>query len=132
LNQANNLIDANMDQEADECLEHFTSDTAEMWVIDDLDCAITEDEIISAIQHMNNGKASGPDGIALELYKLSQICVPCLYVLYNHILQTGVYPEKVFECTPIHTYIHTIWSPIHTHLDNIIQITTEVSLHYML
>jgi hypothetical protein len=104
LAQANNPVDADMEQAVDECLENFNSGADELCEIEDLDGPITEEEIVTAMQHMKNGKASGPDGIALEMLKFSHVFVPCLVVLYNHILQTGVYPKKWCEgiICPIH------------------------------
>ena len=63
-------------------------------VFDELDVAITSDEILSAIKCLNLNKANGVDGILNEyLIHCKDVLMPCLVTLFNNIFQSGLYPE---------------------------------------
>ena len=56
---------------------------------------ITEREVKEALKCLRNGKATGLDGVPAEFYKLSgDFLVPYLLILFNNILDTGVFPDS--------------------------------------
>jgi hypothetical protein len=58
-----------------------------------LDYKITSKEIVDAIHHLKNGKASGLDGIPSEMLKAGcTILTPLLQKLFNCIFSNSVYP----------------------------------------
>ncbi|KAK6191078.1 hypothetical protein SNE40_002826 [Patella caerulea] len=62
---------------------------------DILDAPISEHEIVSVINDLNNNKAPGPDGIVCEMYKHSVgIIIPYILSIFNLILLTGYYPKE--------------------------------------
>ena len=66
---------------------------------------ISADEIRKIIESMISGKAAGNDGINVEMLKTSKaIIVPYLELLFNRILDTGVYPQGWSEAIlcPLH------------------------------
>ena len=73
--------------------------------IDALDADITEDEVVAAIKNLKDKKAAGPDGIIPEIFKhSSQVIVPFLVDLFNHIFSTGQFPQAWTEAMihPLH------------------------------
>ena len=72
---------------------------------DTLDADITPTEVAAAIRHLKNNKAAGPDGLIPEIFKhSSDVVIPYLVKLFNHIFSTGHYPESWSEAViqPIH------------------------------
>ena len=60
-----------------------------------LNTKITQNEILSAIRKLNNGKAPGPDRILIEYIKTtSQLLLPLYEMFFNCILDTGHFPEQ--------------------------------------
>lgn len=60
----------------------------------DLDKPITQEEIRLAMGNLKCNKAAGPDLVIAEMLKHSlDILVPCLVLLFNKILDTGIYPH---------------------------------------
>ena len=60
-----------------------------------LDYTITKDEIIKCIRSLKNGKSCGLDSIANEMLKTGEsILLPCIYKIFNAILQLGIYPTE--------------------------------------
>ncbi|KAI5634224.1 hypothetical protein NE865_13094 [Phthorimaea operculella] len=56
---------------------------------------ITEHEVHCALKKMKYSKSPGHDGISTETLKIGEpILLPHLSVLFNTILQTGMFPEK--------------------------------------
>ena len=54
---------------------------------------------------MNHGKAAGNDGIVGEMLKISKyVLIPHLFILFNNILESGIYPNGWCE---------TILCPLH-------------------
>ncbi|XP_077862562.1 uncharacterized protein LOC144344539, partial [Saccoglossus kowalevskii] len=71
----------------------------------ELNKPITLQEIIHATRKLKNNKATGPDGIPGELLKYSnKIVKQALQQMYNHILETGIYPQSwnTNVITPVH------------------------------
>ena len=61
---------------------------------DILNSKITEDEIISAIRGLKNGKAPGYDDVLNEYIKSTfHLLMPLYVLLFNKILDTGIIPE---------------------------------------
>lgn len=59
-----------------------------------LNDAITNDDILKAIESMSSGKAAGCDFILVEMLKASaHIVIPYLNILFNKVLDTGVFPD---------------------------------------
>ena len=60
-----------------------------------LDYKITSKEIVDAIHHLKNGKASGLDGIPSEMLKAGcTILTPLLQKLFNFIFSNSLYPVQ--------------------------------------
>jgi len=56
---------------------------------------ITQDEILSVVNKLRNGKSPGPDGIMYEMYTNSiDILIEPICKLLNLILTSGIYPDK--------------------------------------
>ena len=71
-------------------------------ILDDL---FTLEEIMSCIDAMPNGKAPGPDGIAIELFKCDvSFFAPLLLELYNTKVKSGDYPTAWCDAIicPVH------------------------------
>ena len=69
------------------------TDEADPPSVDVLDSAITEEEIMRAVEHLKTSKAPGTDGILAEMIKTSlpQI-LPFSVALFNRNFDTGEYP----------------------------------------
>ena len=66
--------------------------------IDDLDKAISKEEILLAIRKLKNGKAAGPDGLIGEFFKFaSSEIIDYLYELFNKLFDNGFYPREWSE-----------------------------------
>ena len=60
-----------------------------------LDADITAEEIKTAIRHLKNGKAAGPDGIIGEILKAAEdSLVPFLVKYFNNLLKEGSFPVE--------------------------------------
>ena len=56
---------------------------------------ITHEEIDEAILSMHNRKSPAPDGLMVELFKnSSEIITPKLYILFNDIMNSGIFPAE--------------------------------------
>ena len=61
---------------------------------EELNRKITSEEIINAISALPKGKAPGADGIIIEMLKhTTQFITPILLILFNKILESGVFPD---------------------------------------
>ena len=61
---------------------------------DQLNSDITAEEMMKAVKHLKNKKASGLDCISNEMIKASSSVLPNLYVdIFNTILRSGVFPS---------------------------------------
>jgi hypothetical protein len=61
---------------------------------DQLNSDITAEEMMKAVKHLKNKKASGLDCISIEMIKASSSILPNLYVdIVNTILRSGVFPS---------------------------------------
>jgi hypothetical protein len=59
-----------------------------------LNSDITAEEMMKAVKHLKNKKASGLDCISNEMIKASSSVLPNLYVdIFNTILRSGVFPS---------------------------------------
>lgn len=66
---------------------------------------ITNEEILKCIQSLKIGKAAGEDGITAEMMRVSQdLVISHLKLLFNRILNTGVYPAQWSQAVlcPLH------------------------------
>ncbi len=64
----------------------------------DLDKEFTLDEILKAIKSFPNGKASGPAGFCIELYKAcADIIAPLLLRMINHSIENKQLPRSLHE-----------------------------------
>ena len=73
--------------------------------VDFLNDEICRIEIFKAIDFLINGKAAGNDGIVGEMLKISKyVLIPHLFILFNNILETGIYPNGWCEAIlcPLH------------------------------
>ena len=73
--------------------------------IQELNNAISSEEILKCIKDMSNGKAAGIDGVVVEMLKSSNhIVVPFLKHLYNTVLSSGNFPKQWCQAVlvPIH------------------------------
>ena len=62
----------------------------------ELDCGITNDEIIGSLQLLKNARAPGIDGTCIEMFKATiDTAIPFLNTLFNRILQTGQFGTSV-------------------------------------
>lgn len=62
-------------------------------VINTLDSPLTQQELLLAIQKMQNNKAPGPDGFPVEFFKaFHKHLVPLLYSVYTESLSSGSLP----------------------------------------
>jgi hypothetical protein len=101
-NNSSDVIDHSTSQGTDETdvmNSMFNLDTVS------LDKAISEDEVMQAIQHLKNGKACGIDGISGEFFKYSSPdIVIFLTNLFNNIFDTGEFPSSWSEAIihPVH------------------------------
>ena len=63
-------------------------------VFEELDCEITEDEILKAISNLKSNKSCSEDGIINEIFiKGKTILLPCLHKLFNSLFISGYFPE---------------------------------------
>ena len=73
--------------------------------VPELDDPICYEEVLHAIAHLKSNRAPGTDGIPAEAYKkLSGNFISILTNLFNHILNTGHYPQQWSTgiLTPVH------------------------------
>ena len=61
-------------------------------------------EILQGLQHMNNGKARGPDDIPVLVYKVSNVCKTTLIELLQKVWDTEVVPVKFAQATFVMLY----------------------------
>ena len=62
--------------------------------VDFLNDEISRIEIFKAIYSLIFGKAAGNDGIVGEMLKISKyVLIPHLFILFNNILESGIYPN---------------------------------------
>src|SRR4029434_8610142 len=61
-------------------LDQLSIPTLEERVKEELDSPITKEELFEALSHMNGGKASGPSGLPIDIYKcFKEMLVPPLF-----------------------------------------------------
>ena len=61
----------------------------------ELNCVISDEEIYKCLSDMKSSKSPGIDGISINIIKdIKHILVPILTVIFNQILDTGIFPEK--------------------------------------
>ena len=73
--------------------------------VDFLNDEISRIEIFTAIDSLIIGKAAGNDGIVGEMLKISKyVLIPHLFILFNNILESGIYPNRWCEAIlcPLH------------------------------
>ena len=73
--------------------------------VPELDDPIGHEEVLQAVAHLKPNSAPGTDGIPAEVYNvLSGDFISVLTDLFNHILNTGHYPQQWSRgiLTPIH------------------------------
>jgi len=59
----------------------------------DLENNLSIKELVDAVQSINRGKAPGPDGLPVEIYKtFSKILMPHLLEMYTESYETGILP----------------------------------------
>ena len=66
---------------------------------------ITDDEISFSINHVQNNRAPGPDGICIEMYKCTLVyTLPYLNKLFINIFESGNFPQVWGNSiiTPVH------------------------------
>ena len=74
-------------------------------IFNELDFAITENEIEKAIRSLKNSKASGLSMIINEMVKYGQLTLtPLLCKLFNLVFSSGIYPNiwSIGYITPLH------------------------------
>ena len=72
---------------------------------DNLDLPITEEEIRASIRNLNLNRSGGPDGLCIEMFKVTvDIIMPYLHDLFNYLYEHGIFPED---------WCKSIISPIH-------------------
>ena len=59
-----------------------------------LDSNFSVDELRKALAKLKCGKAGGMDGIPGEFWKYSEMLLPLLLVIFNHLYRIGYYPEE--------------------------------------
>ena len=70
--------------------DEFDNDT----IFEELDCEITENEILKAVSNLKANKSCSEDGIINEIFtKGKNILLPCLHKLFNAIFRSGFFPE---------------------------------------
>ena len=70
--------------------DEFDNDT----IFEELDCEITENEILKAVSNLKANKSCSEDGIINEIFtKGKTILLPCLHKLFNAIFRSGFFPE---------------------------------------
>lgn len=80
----------NMDKQ-DQFLDQLQFPTLSEETKNDLDGKLSIQELKEALTHMNTGKAPGPDGLSIELYKrFSDKLLPHLLEMYNARCRKGV------------------------------------------
>eukprot|EP00745_Piridium_sociabile_P006243 TRINITY_DN14019_c0_g1_i8.p1 TRINITY_DN14019_c0_g1~~TRINITY_DN14019_c0_g1_i8.p1 ORF type:complete len:809 (-),score=78.12 TRINITY_DN14019_c0_g1_i8:134-2281(-) len=76
------------------CTPNNSLDPGTLPEIDDLDRAITEDEVRSALRHLKAGKACGSDRILAEMLKSAEeILSGFLTKLFNTVFLSGTFPD---------------------------------------
>ena len=73
--------------------------------VDFLNDEISRVEIFKAMDSLINGKAARNDGIVGEMLKISKyVLIPHLFILFNNILESGIYPNGWCEAIlcPLH------------------------------
>ncbi len=62
----------------------------------DLENNLSIEELVDAVQSMNSGKAPGPDGLPVEIYKtFSKRLMPYLLEMYTESYETGILPPSL-------------------------------------
>ena len=77
------------------------------------DRQITDDEIISSLKSIHSNRSPGPDGICIEMLKVTlNETLPFLNALFNTIYDTGVFPAEWSQniICPIHKS-GSMWPP---------------------
>ena len=69
-------------------------DSIQSSAYEELDAEITFEEINNAIKNLNANKCCAEDLIINEMFiKCKDILTPCMYKLFNSVLQSGIFPE---------------------------------------
>ena len=77
------------------CYNHDTNEANSYISNDNLNGKITRNEIENAIRKAKNGKATGIDGLPLELISSNRLVfTPILECLFNSIFESCSYPER--------------------------------------
>lgn len=85
----------NMDKQ-DQFLDQLQFPTLSEETKNDLDGKLSIQELKEALTHMNTGKARGPDGLPIELYKrFSDKLLPHLLEMYNESYKKGILPPSL-------------------------------------
>ena len=82
LNYFKNLLNTNFSDEHEQDLQNITQNN----VSTDLDRQITNEEIIASVKSIHSNRSLGPDGICIEMIKVTlNEVLPFLNVLFNKI-----------------------------------------------
>lgn len=85
----------------DQFLDQLQFPTLSEETKNDLDGKLSIQELKEALTHMNTGKAPGPDGLPIELYKrfsdklLPILLLPHLLEMYNESYRKGILPPSL-------------------------------------
>ena len=92
-----NLLNTSSLEEHEQVLQNITQNNDCI----ELDRQITDDEIISSLKSINSNRSPGPDGICIEMLKVT---LNVLNALFNTIYDTGVFPAEWSQniICPIH------------------------------
>jgi hypothetical protein len=75
-------------------LHEYHCDECDLNNPEELNIPFTYEEIVHAISALPNGKAPAADGIIIEMLKYTiQFISPILLILFNKILESGVFPD---------------------------------------
>ena len=96
-----NLLNTSSLEEHEQVLQNITQNNDCI----ELDRQITDDEIISSLKSIHSNRSPGPDGICIEMLKVTlNETLPFLNALFNTIYDTGVFPAEWSQniICPIH------------------------------
>lgn len=80
--------------DSDEAFNYDTEDTL-IELAGDFNSHITAEEVRQAIKKLKKGKAAGSDGLGAEFYSnCGAYFIECLVNLFDHIFESGDYPEE--------------------------------------
>ena len=87
-------------EEMDKCLERYNFPRLNQGELENINRAVTSNEIETVIKNLPTNKSPGPDGFTGEFYQtFREEITPILLKLFQKIAEEGTLPNSFYEAT---------------------------------